>query len=419
MGNSNSSNCIECDCEELAKRSKENLLNPNGLASSVKNYVDDAIKKLPDTSTLDQLDDDKRQQAEKNMQIYIDWLNARDNANNANAQDNANNGIEPFIGGTTLKEGLDDDNSLNCGEIDDDDCPRLDCKDEIESVKNDINQFFGGSVTGYFLNNIKDRINNRAIENGQNPLFNEPQLDSINANSELLKYLTIKSFLEGETKKDVLNVFNMNNTTEGMQNYLDPNSGFINSAFSARYNYFKDKPNFLEDCKANTNNSIDEFIINIEQDIDSKISSYNTLLNNYKSLDKLRISITELTSDKNRQITNIEKDINYYKKGLNVDNTKASYKNDNLNFNQSIRYFLLILYYFAFVVYLIFSNFIKDKLYENKKIAFLLFLYLISPFIIAYILNGIVSLYIYIIEYFNIKGDILSYNDIVNNSNIA
>ena len=134
---------------------------------------------------------------------------------------------------------------------------------------------------------------------------------------------------------------------------------------------------------------------------------------------KLKTSISDLTSDKHKQIADIEKDINYYRKGLTVDNTKASYKTDDLTFNQSIKYFLLILYYFAFVVYLILSKFIRDKLYENKKIVFLLFLYLISPFIIGYILNGIVSLYIYIIEYFNIKGDILSYNDIVNNSNIA
>ena len=404
MGNSSSSsNCIECDCDELTKKARNIALSKNGIATKVRKYINDTIEeRIPDDNDGSQKDDSLKDYIASGTNIFTKYV---DTGNMLN---------ESFVGGISLKEGLDD--SLNCNAINDKDCPDLDCSDQINALRQDINDEL---EDGMFLSNaIYNRINSAFMSSGQPPPYTDPNLSSNQTKEyqDITNWISAKEFLSGNLNENTISSFIVK---ESMQNYQDLNSGFIDSAFAARYNYFKDKSNFSEQCESNASTSIDEFITNIKQELDFNNSSYITLLNNYKSLYKLKTSISTLTSDKNRQIANIEKDINYYKKGLTLDNTKASYKNDDLNFNKSVKYFLLILYYFAFVVYLIFSNFIKDKLYENKKIVFLLFLFLISPFIIGYILNGIVSLYIYIIEYFNIKGEILSYNDIVNNSNIA
>ena len=401
-GGGSKSNCVECDCDELADRARDLVLNENGIVKKVKNYVDNSIgETIPIDSTSSQKFTSSRRD-KSDIKIYTEYIEAREKLNRDR---------EPFIGGS-LKEGLE------CDKKKDSECPELNCKEQIDSLENDISKELQGGRL--LLNSIFDRINLAFMNRGQQPPYSSgvfANLPSITSNqySDLKNWPQANEFLLGKLNKDTISFHGK----ESMQNYQDLNSGFIDSAFAARYNYFKDKLNFSQDCEANANNSIDEFITNIKQELDSNNSSYNTLLNNYKSLYKLKTSISDLTSDKHKQIADIEKDINYYRKDLTVDNTKASYKTDNLTFNQSIKYFLLILYYFAFVVYLILSKFIRDKLYENKKIVFLLFLYLISPFIIGYILNGIVSLYIYIIEYLNIKGDILSYNDIVNNSNIT
>jgi hypothetical protein len=72
-----------------------------------------------------------------------------------------------------------------------------------------------------------------------------------------------------------------------------------------------------------------------------------------------------------------------------------------------------MLYYSLFVLYLIFSNFISEKQYKNKKVVAILAVYLIIPFILSYAINISYDLYIYFLEYYNIKEETKSYADII------
>ena len=75
---------------------------------------------------------------------------------------------------------------------------------------------------------------------------------------------------------------------------------------------------------------------------------------------------------------------------------------------------MLILYYSLFVLYLIFSNFLREKQYTNKKILLVLAIYLLIPIVLSFAINLTYEGYIYFLESNNIKEDTKSYADIIN-----
>ena len=102
-----------------------------------------------------------------------------------------------------------------------------------------------------------------------------------------------------------------------------------------------------------------------------------------------------------------------YKNNVNKDNTKYLYNKNSLEFINYIYYIILIIYYSIFVLFLIFSNFIKNQDYRNKKYIILIILYLTIPILTKYILNIIYNIYTYYIEKFNLSQPKLSYHDII------
>ena len=65
------------------------------------------------------------------------------------------------------------------------------------------------------------------------------------------------------------------------------------------------------------------------------------------------------------------------------------------------------------MLYLIFSNFIREKKYKNRFLVIILIIYLLIPIILKYILNIIHNFSIFIQEQYNIKTPSLSYEDII------
>jgi|TARA_B110000858_G_scaffold194773_2_gene249831 hypothetical protein len=102
-----------------------------------------------------------------------------------------------------------------------------------------------------------------------------------------------------------------------------------------------------------------------------------------------------------------------YKNNVNKDNTQYLYNKNSLEFINYIYYIILIIYYSIFVLFLIFSNFIKNQDYRNKKYMLLIILYLTIPILTKYILNIIYNIYTYYIEKYNLSEPKLSYNDII------
>tara|TARA_Y100000389_G_scaffold204956_1_gene261221 strand:- start:4263 stop:4919 length:657 start_codon:yes stop_codon:yes gene_type:complete len=109
----------------------------------------------------------------------------------------------------------------------------------------------------------------------------------------------------------------------------------------------------------------------------------------------------------------IKRKLESYRQNNNIDN-KLSIQHEKeitkLNWIYSI---ILVIYYSIFVLYLIFSNFIREKKYKNSFLVMILIIYLLIPIILKYILNIIHNFSIFIQEEYNVKTPTLSYEDII------
>ena len=148
--------------------------------------------------------------------------------------------------------------------------------------------------------------------------------------------------------------------------------------------------------------------------MDSLYNYYAAFVKDYETLYYHKETFTKTINNKLDELGKIQAKIDNYKKNLHVDNRKNLYQSNNYDFYINIQFYILIVYYSILIVYLIFSKFFSEKQYTNKVLVLLLFLYLIMPVILGYLINFAYEGYIYFLEYNNIKEDTKSYEDIIN-----
>ena len=189
---------------------------------------------------------------------------------------------------------------------------------------------------------------------------------------------------------------------------------FTSDALNSRHKTFKDTNKFQEDCANNSYNSIKSFIKEEKTNLDDLYNYYETFVKDYESLYLHKESVRKIIYNKIDELEKIQTKIDSYKTNIHVDNRKNNYQTNNYDFYSNIHFYMLIVYYSLFILYLIFSDFISLKQYTNKKLLLLLFIYLIIPVILGYLINLTYEGYIYFLEYNNYKQDTKSYVDIVN-----
>ena len=189
---------------------------------------------------------------------------------------------------------------------------------------------------------------------------------------------------------------------------------FTSDALNSRHKTFKDTNKFQEDCANNSYTSIKSFITEEKTNLDYLYNYYETFVQDYESLYLHKESVRKIIYNKMDELEKIQTKIDSYKTNIHVDNRKNNYQTNNYDFYSNIHFYMLIVYYSLFILYLIFSDFISLKQYTNKKLLLLLFIYLIIPVILGYLINLTYEGYIYFLEYNNYKQDTKSYVDIVN-----
>jgi hypothetical protein len=133
----------------------------------------------------------------------------------------------------------------------------------------------------------------------------------------------------------------------------------------------------------------------------------------HKTLLLDRGSMTDIISNKVAMLQELQAKIDKYKTSLQMDNRKNIYLDSNYELYKTIYFYYIIVYYSLIVLYLIFSKFISEKQYTNKVTLLLLFVYLIIPIILSYLMNLAYEGYIYYLESFNLKEDTPTYNSII------
>jgi hypothetical protein len=189
----------------------------------------------------------------------------------------------------------------------------------------------------------------------------------------------------------------------------------IKSALESRHaTFFNDySQEFRDDCDDNITNTFNDFKNKEENDI-NKLRNYMTsYLASYKSIYQYIKTLSDIKKGKINKLNEIKNKINTYQQNLNIDETKNKYVTENLNFYKHLHFYILIIYYSLIILYFIFSNFISSYGYKNKYLICFIVFYLLFPLLLPYLLNLIYKSYIFIMEYYNLKEETISYAYII------
>ena len=148
-----------------------------------------------------------------------------------------------------------------------------------------------------------------------------------------------------------------------------------------------------------------------------KNNQFIEIINIYKNFDFMFLNENANYREKKNNLTKIQNKIDTYKQNLFIDDRKDKYENKNYTFYKLFHFYLLFFYYGLIISYFIFSNFFKEKKYKNIFLISLILLYISIPFILPYLLSLIYNVYIYLLEYKNIKEDVISYPHIIEDVN--
>ena len=202
--------------------------------------------------------------------------------------------------------------------------------------------------------------------------------------------------------------------TTSVENYEDIGLyKFVRQSLESRHRAFKNSPRFAEDCKNNATHSIRTFLGEELNDLNSLYKYYTTFVADHKTLLLDRGSMTDIISNKVAMLQELQAKIDKYKTSLQMDNRKNIYLDSNYELYKTIYFYYIIVYYSLIILYLIFSKFISEKQYTNKVTLLLLFIYLIIPIILSYLMNLAYDGYIYYLESLNLKEDTPTYNSII------
>jgi hypothetical protein len=202
--------------------------------------------------------------------------------------------------------------------------------------------------------------------------------------------------------------------TTSVENYEDLGLyRFVRQSLESRHRTFKNSPRFAEDCKNNATQSIRTFLGEELSDLNSLYKYYTTFVADHKTLLLDRGSMTDIISNKVAMLQELQAKIDKYKTSLQMDNRKNIYLDSNYELYKTIYFYYIIVYYSLIVLYLIFSKFISEKQYTNRVTLLLLFIYLIIPIILSYLMNLAYEGYIYYLESLNLKEDTPTYNSII------
>jgi hypothetical protein len=201
---------------------------------------------------------------------------------------------------------------------------------------------------------------------------------------------------------------------EGFKEGYNNENPFMQNAIETRSNDLLTTQANINECDLNANNIIDNFTNQEKSTFNLLKNTTETLLTSLENLDTFLYSYSTIANEKTKFLNKITNKIETYNQNMFMDDRKSKYTIKNYEFYKSIHFFILLAYYFLFILFLIFSDFIKEEKYKNKFAIALTLIYLLIPFILKYILVYIYNTYIYILEYNNLKEQVISYPHIIN-----
>lgn len=217
-------------------------------------------------------------------------------------------------------------------------------------------------------------------------------------------------------ERDEENWSSWSNRFKPQSEFDDDNSTikFLTKGIKVRHNALKHTENYESDCSSNVQQTMTQFKNNELADFNKLKQFMSSFLISYKSLFDYKTSVSAIYNEKKERLGNIQSKIDTYKQNVFIDEQKNKYQSSNYEFYNSFNFYIIIIYYFIFALFFIFSDFIREKKYKDYKLTSFIITLLLFPFILKYILVLLHNIYIFVLEYYNLRGDVISYPYILN-----
>lgn len=230
------------------------------------------------------------------------------------------------------------------------------------------------------------------------PLIEESKLTIIsNKVSGLIQRLStnLATILEGDTSAN----YKSNKKIILMRKWTDASNNYKNAplelslAEKQYYEYNSGEPNGndiynsliidrfannAEDLKKNSIQKQQEFMTDITQ-----------ILKQYQGEKLTAIRTKQLLKIRQTENENLKKKMEMYNRILQTSERKVVYEINNTTSLHTWRRALLFIYYAAIICYIIFSNFIPDKMYLNKTNWLIIVIISLIPFILNLVIKWI------------------------------
>jgi len=123
------------------------------------------------------------------------------------------------------------------------------------------------------------------------------------------------------------------------------------------------------------------------------MSDLSQALKQYQAQTMFGDQSIKLLKSRQDEHNDLVKNINYYQKVLQTSERKAVYENKNMDTLYINRRIMTFIYYGCIVSYIIFGNFIPDKLYNNYSIWAVIIIALVFPLILNLLVKWIFVFY--------------------------
>ena len=115
-----------------------------------------------------------------------------------------------------------------------------------------------------------------------------------------------------------------------------------------------------------------------------------SLINTYENLYNKQFNrIKELSNTRKDQNNELKKKLDNNKKIINTNKRKVVYESRELEWINTYKYILLVVFYGLLVAYLVFGNFFSSGLYKNRFILVTLIILSVFPIISIYVIRFI------------------------------
>lgn len=164
----------------------------------------------------------------------------------------------------------------------------------------------------------------------------------------------------------------------------------INNAINTQHDEYDKRQKQKYDEEQNekrrqSNRTVDNYLNTLIIENTKTKNELNTLISDYENKQSYTTNMKELYGIHVNKVSDLQKKIDDYIGYIQTDSRKSFYENQETEFSKRIKKYVTYIYYILLVVYLWYGGFVQNELYKNYYVLFIIFIYILIPYILKYL----------------------------------